>query len=220
MVESDYEQDVQDIAQPTCVDPTSTWEGFEVPVLEGEEHRSESDVDSMNSTELESLEGTDDDEEVPYKKWKKIINQDFNPEVDMNNPVFRIGMLFSTASIFRDAVKAHAVKNRRAMKFDFNDKNKIKASCKSPDCQWIVFASWLNTDFKTFKVKTLEPDHTCAMTFRNMFLSSEMIEKKYLNQWRVNTEWNFDGFAQQLRMDTNIDATQCQYYRPGRLLGR
>ena len=131
----------------------------------------------MNSTELESLEGTDDDEEVPYKKWKKIINQDFNPEVDMNNPVFRIGMLFSTVFIFRDAIRAHAMKNRRAVKFDFNDKNKIKASCKLPDCQSMIYASWLNIDFKTFKVKILGPDHTYAMTFRNRFLSLEMITK-------------------------------------------
>ena len=40
-----------------------------------------------------------------------------------------------------------------------------------------------------------------------------MIAKKYIDTWRATPDWSFEGFAQQLRIDTNMDAILWQYYR-------
>ncbi|KAK2651942.1 hypothetical protein Ddye_011798 [Dipteronia dyeriana] len=40
------------------------------------------------------------------------------------------------------------------------------------------------------------------------FVNSRMIVEKYV---RENLEWNFTGMSQQLRIDTNVDATIWQY---------
>ena len=90
----------------------------------------------------------------------------------MQNPIFMVGQVYSTASIFREAVRAHSIKNQRAVRFDKNknknkNKNKIRVVCKDAQCPWMVYASWLNDDCKTFKVKTVGPDHTCVMVVKN-----------------------------------------------------
>ena len=114
----------------------------------------------------------------------------------MKDPNFRVRMTLSNCNGFREAVWVHTVKHTRAVKFEKNDKDKIKVSCKSEECKWMVYASWLNTDHKTFKVKTLHAEHKCAMTFRNKALSTYWLAKKYLNQWRANPEWSFAGLEQ------------------------
>ncbi|KAK3182919.1 hypothetical protein Dsin_030205 [Dipteronia sinensis] len=130
----------------------------------------------------------------------------------MENPIFKIGMEFGSADVFRKVIRAHAMKHKRNIKFQKNDTNRVKAVCKDQSCNWFVFASWLG-DHKTFKIKSLVDAHTCAMNFKNTFVNSKMIVDKYLGQWRENPEWNFAGMSQQLKTDTNIDASIWQYYR-------
>ena len=111
----------------------------------------------------------------------------------------------------------HMLSNIEELWIDRNDKDKIRASCKSEECKWMVYTSWLNSDQKTFKVKTLHDEHTCAMAFRNKTLSISVIAKKHLNQWKANPEWSFANFQQQLRDDTSCDRTLWQFYRAKKL---
>ena len=95
-MDSDYEEDVDDIAKDTCVDPSANWAGFEVPEINEEEDKSESDVDEKE--EMVSLAGTDEDEDAPYQRPKKFVRKkypEFNPDIDMRNPIFKAGQLFS-----------------------------------------------------------------------------------------------------------------------------
>ena len=87
--------------------------------------RSTSDVDEED--DLDSIFGSDNEEEGPYKRLKQFIPKkypEFNPKVDMRNPIFKVGQVYSTATIFRDAVRAHSIKNRMAIKFDKNERKK------------------------------------------------------------------------------------------------
>ncbi|KAK3190009.1 hypothetical protein Dsin_029570 [Dipteronia sinensis] len=86
------------------------------------------------------------------------------------------------------------------------------AVSKSEGCNWYVFAYWLR-DYKTFKIKTLMDERTCLMSFKNKFVNSKLIAEKYVDQWRANPDWNFAGMSERLRTDTNVDASQWQYYR-------
>ncbi|KAK0601071.1 hypothetical protein LWI29_021049 [Acer saccharum] len=56
-VESDYEQEADDIAAETCVDSTKIWDGLNVPNRQHQECASGSD-------ELNSLEGSDGEEDI------------------------------------------------------------------------------------------------------------------------------------------------------------
>ena len=99
----------------------------------------------------------------------------------MQDLEFKVGMLFGTADIFRKAIRAHAVKHRRNVKFQKNDKHRVRAVCKSEACNWFVYASWLS-DNRTFQIKTLCTEHTCAMSFNNKFVNSRLIAEKYVDQ--------------------------------------
>ncbi|KAK4851130.1 hypothetical protein QYF36_012614 [Acer negundo] len=61
LVESDYEQEADDIAAETCVDPIKIWDSLNVPNRPHEECAPRSNLKDV-SDELNSLEGSDDEE--------------------------------------------------------------------------------------------------------------------------------------------------------------
>ncbi|KAL0435862.1 UNVERIFIED_CONTAM: hypothetical protein Sradi_0294100 [Sesamum radiatum] len=63
----------------------------------------------------------------------------FNP-VEMYNPTFELGMIFSTKKEFRQAVQSHAILTKRTLKFAKNDKIRVYAVCTGEDCQWKITA--------------------------------------------------------------------------------
>ena len=92
IVESDYEQEVEDIATNTMVDLTASWPGFHPPNIPRDELHSESDVED-DSDDLSSLDGDVLDEEHKGKR-RKFVNKDyheFNPNHDMDEPKFTSG---------------------------------------------------------------------------------------------------------------------------------
>ncbi|KAK4851117.1 hypothetical protein QYF36_012541 [Acer negundo] len=132
IVKSDYEQEPEDIAANTCVDPTWGWESLQVAGIPHEECGSGygSDID-LGSNDLRSLDGSnsEEDDEEPTRKFIKTNYHEFNPRHDLQDPIFRVGMEFGSADLFRKAIRAHAVKHRRVVKFKKNDPNRVRAVC-------------------------------------------------------------------------------------------
>ncbi|KAK0605910.1 hypothetical protein LWI29_032076 [Acer saccharum] len=121
LVESNYEQEVEDITAETCYDPSNLWDTFTFPRTEcGSGFYYE-----KGSENLSSLDGSEaeEDEGVQPRKFIKIRYHEFTPKRDMQNPVFRLDMEFDNADVFRKAVRAHFVKHRRVVKFKKNDPN-------------------------------------------------------------------------------------------------
>ncbi|KAK2635121.1 hypothetical protein Ddye_029913 [Dipteronia dyeriana] len=173
VIDPDYEQEADDIATETCVDPTKIWDRLNVPNRPHEELGASGSEFEDVSDELCSLEGSD----VRVQKFMHRTYHEFHPERDMQDPNFKVGMLFGTTDIFRKAIRAHAVKHKRDVKFQKNDKHRVRAVYKSEACNWFVYASWLS-DHKTFQIKTLCNEHTCAMSFKNKFVNSRLIAEK------------------------------------------
>jgi MuDR family transposase len=70
--------------------------------------------------ELESVDGyTDEDGESNFRRFSE-----FRIETDMSNTKFALGMIFSSKSEFRDAMKEYEIKSRVNIKFYKNDKKK------------------------------------------------------------------------------------------------
>ncbi|KAL5553162.1 hypothetical protein UlMin_040563 [Ulmus minor] len=193
IVDSDYEQDDNEIASHTCVDTTKIWEGMAILEMMTQSTE-ESGSDGDDSDELHSLDGSDGEDDTK-RKWVRKRYPKFNPQTDMKNPTFKLGITFDSADTFRKAVKAHAIKHKRDVKFKVNDKDRVRAVCNSDGCEWIVFASMLAADKKTFRVKTLNDNHTCAMVFKNRFVNSTRLAERYVHQWSVNSNLNFSGMA-------------------------
>ncbi|KAI9191278.1 hypothetical protein LWI28_006323 [Acer negundo] len=163
--------------------------------------------------DLRSLDDFDDEEVGGQpRNFSKTKYHEFDLVCDMANPIFKIGMEFGSAYVFRKTIMAHAIKRMRNIKFQKNDPNRVKAICKDKCCNWFVFAYWLG-DHKTFKIESMLDAHNCAMSFKNTFVNSKMIVDRYLDKWRERPEWNFTRISQHLRTDTNVDTSIWQYYR-------
>ncbi|KAI9174708.1 hypothetical protein LWI28_021672 [Acer negundo] len=86
LVESDYEQEVEDITPETCLDPTNFWDILQVQDVLPAECGSRSDyVDG--SEDLSSFDGYDgeEDEGVQPRKFIKTRYYEFTPNRDMQN---------------------------------------------------------------------------------------------------------------------------------------
>ncbi|KAL5566925.1 hypothetical protein UlMin_030089 [Ulmus minor] len=97
----------------------------------------ESGADGDDSKELHSLDGSDGEDDS-NRKWVRKRYPEFNPKTDMKNPTFKLGMTFDSADTFRKAIRAHAIKHKRDVKFKVNDKDRVRAVRNSNGCEWIV----------------------------------------------------------------------------------
>jgi hypothetical protein len=61
----------------------------------------------------------------------------FNPEVDMDNPTFKLGMLFSCVEEVRKALTTYSIRNRVKIR---NERRRIEAVCVD-GCSWMMKAS-------------------------------------------------------------------------------
>ncbi|GMN31328.1 hypothetical protein TIFTF001_003220 [Ficus carica] len=92
------------------------------------------DTEKLLTTSSESEDGE------LRRKVRRRKTQEYNPEVDNQNPVFCAGLLFPTGETLKWAIKEYAIKHRRDVKLVKNDKKRIRARCQS-DCSWQLYAA-------------------------------------------------------------------------------
>jgi hypothetical protein len=82
-----------------------------------------------------------DDEDLNLKdedkKHLKHKFKSFNPEVDMDNPTFKVGMAFSDVEEVRQALAAYTIRNRVPIKKVKNDRKRLIAIC-AEGCPWLL----------------------------------------------------------------------------------
>lgn len=121
--------------------------------MEGKDTRMSNDdeveSDYARSEELQSCSSTDEECLLPVRpKYAE-----FNEEVDMKNPHFKIGMKFRSFKQFKEAVKNYGIKNCYVMNFNPNNKRKCKTYCRK-DCPFYLWASPMISDKNKVHIKT------------------------------------------------------------------
>ncbi|KAG8369939.1 hypothetical protein BUALT_Bualt14G0065400 [Buddleja alternifolia] len=171
----------------------------------------ESDSDCESSAdELQSL-CSDDEENEGGTKYIR-----FHPKTAMENPQFRIGMVFTSPDEFKQAVRSHAIHWQRDIVFLKNDKRRVRAKCKSTKCPWVALASKMRNS-TTFQIRTLNVKHKCGRTLsKNKFVTSKLLSQKYKNDWRLNNCWRVGDFQEKVHNDLNCEISRSQYYRTKR----
>ncbi|XP_034208301.1 uncharacterized protein LOC117621870 [Prunus dulcis] len=188
-----------------------------------------SDVNSLDSSSC-------DEGALPMRKRKRKLPkfEDFRPETGLNNPIFKLGLRFSSVYVFRKAVRNYSVFNRRKIKFPKNDKDKVRAVCdgiKNGKCPWFVYASAVNGS-SMVQIKSYEDKHTCGTVERNVHANSSWLAERYATQlsriinWdvrafkeRVNEDLSTKkGFIDALRPVIGLDTFHIKRQHPGQLL--
>ncbi|KAH7833702.1 hypothetical protein Vadar_008858 [Vaccinium darrowii] len=144
----------------------------------------EGDADVMTSDDdLRSID-SDSTEEGSGNRVKHIV---FNEKTDMENLISKVGMKFKTHVLFREAMKEHAIKCGKEIKFFKSDKRQVRATCKSP-CLWTIYCSYVPND-EVYRVKTFIDEHSCVRSFNVPWVSTKWIVKKYSERIRKNPTW-------------------------------
>ena len=64
----------------------------------------------------------------------------FNDVIDSSKPDLKVGLIFPTFKDFKKAVKLYAIRTRHQEIFGPTTKQKCKAKCKQPGCDWFIWA--------------------------------------------------------------------------------
>jgi MuDR family transposase/MULE transposase domain len=163
--------------------------------------------------ESDELESVDDYNDEDGESNSRRISE-FRIETDMGNPKFTLGMIFSSKSEFRDAVKEYGIKNRVNIKFYKNDKKRMGARCKE-GCEWNIYASKFNDDPSdpTFQVKTHKSKHSCARTYENKHLTYKWLAKHYLWKFEADPKWSLLSFRAEISKDFTIHCPTMKLWR-------
>ncbi|XP_048560847.1 uncharacterized protein LOC125541485 [Triticum urartu] len=221
--DSDYAMDEDDDLYDKNVDDAVKDALFEKGKQIGAEYRhvpgtddvTEDDLKLPEEEDLEKMHKSDSDDEE-YKKKKKKENpiykfKTFNPFVDIENPQFKLGMVFDSVELVRKAVAHYAVKNRVQIKKKRNNKQRFEAIC-SEGCPWKQVAVADNRT-QSFLVKTFVGEHNCEKVWDVKELTAPYLAKNYVEKFRDNDKMSLSTFGRKVRKKYNMEVSRHKFGR-------
>jgi len=196
-------------------------------VLRGKGKAVLSDTDTSLDMDAEiGVESDSSEDEVPeipessgankfrdYRNLKKKLPSftEFK-EADMQNPSFKLGLVFKSSKLFKQAIREYSIKAGKNIYFKKNDSDRVRAECKDPNCKWTCYASVLG-DTGTFIIKTLRPEHTCARVNINSFATATWLSKKYMQQIKDSESLTAADIMNRVQQDFVLECSKEKAYR-------
>ncbi|CAN1153666.1 hypothetical protein LINPERPRIM_LOCUS14845 [Linum perenne] len=162
--------------------------------------------DGVGSDEVGYYKEVDSDNEVCYRK-------SLYPKYDRNSarPFFETTMTFTSMKEVRDAIRKHAIVERRDLRWVKNDPTRVRLTCKWKVCGWLFFAS-MNNRFKVFQLKNYK-EHVCPEHYKNKFVTPTVIATHYKDRIKSNPRWKNRHMRQTVREDFGCEVTVMQCSR-------
>jgi hypothetical protein len=167
-------------------------------------------TDEEISTDEEDLQLPDSDGEGTVKMGFKAFR-----EVDLQNPSFKVGMLFGSVEVLRKAITEYSLKERVDIKLPRNEKKRLKAVC-ADGCPWNLYAS-NDTRSKGLVVKTYFGQHNCQKQWILKRCTSNWLAEKYLEAFRAHQKMSLTNFARTVQKEWNMTPTRSKLARARRL---
>ena len=168
-----------------------------------EESGSESSESLYDSSEERIALSSRDEDDSTYPE--------FNEEIDMDDPQFKIGMLFINGPAFRAAIRKHAIVNQRPVRLRKNHGKRIKWIC-SRGCKWKVYATQQQRS-SSFQIRALHKQHTCNPTWDQKQVNSTWIAREYEDEIRMNPDWPVASFRSKVVNDLKCNISDSMIYR-------
>ena len=166
-------------------------EEIEQLIAQGTVVGEEEDIKMDNVYDESSSEGSfnSSDERMALDSSDEVDSTypEFNETTGMDDPQFRMGMVFASGEIFRAAVRKHAIVHQRPIRLRKNLKEKIKWVC-SGGCEWKCYGLKMQRS-ENIQIKTICNEHTCNPTWFHKCINSTWIAKEYEDEIRMNPRW-------------------------------
>ena len=209
LLDSDYELEEECGLENVFTDRDSEWERITAMFKNQNASEKETatnrkhDDEDVEFSDLESHESSsnEEDETVPCRP-KRVR---FNPEIDMHDPKFMLGMVFSNKAEFKLACKHHGVKEGRRIRFKKVDKRRVTVICM--DCDWMISTAHLDGD-ESLHITSLRAKHTCGTTFNHGCASASFLSKKYVKDICVMPQMKISEFVQKVYADLKLNISR------------
>ncbi|XP_039120854.1 uncharacterized protein LOC120257450 [Dioscorea cayenensis subsp. rotundata] len=166
------------------------------------------DSEYADSDAFQSASSTDEEELAS----SRARYPEFNGEVDMKNPQFKVGMKFRDFKQFKEAVRNYGIQNRYVMNFRPNTKKKCKAFCKK-GCHFYLWVSPMVGDKSTVQIKSGVFKHECSKDHNNRHVRANWIAMNYLEQFRANPNWAISVIVQVVKTNQKVNVSRLKAYR-------
>ncbi|CAO2201029.1 unnamed protein product [Urochloa humidicola] len=141
----------------------------------------------------------------------KFHFKNFRADIDMQNPIFQVGMVFSDVKELRQAIDACSIKNRRPIKKIRNEKKKIEAICVD-DCPWKLKAGFDNRS-QSMLVKEYVDKHTCNKVWDLKSFTAPFLAKRYLEHFRDDEKLSIASFRKIVQREFKLNISRCKLSR-------
>ena len=88
--------------------------------------------------------------------------------------------MFISPKQFKDAITDYAIHGGWSIKFVKNDLMRVKARCQ-PRCTFVAYVAKVPRK-KSFRLKTLNMEHTCSRNYRDLRCTASYIRKKLVKK--------------------------------------
>nr|XP_016458547.1 PREDICTED: uncharacterized protein LOC107782209 [Nicotiana tabacum] len=130
-----------------------------------------------------------------------------------DKPILALEITFASKQDFKNAVATHEINNGKYIKWKKNNKERIKAVCIHPECEWKIMAYKMQRD-TTLQIRKYKPKYTCKeWNYKNRTITSSFIARKYLKEIKSNRGWSLLEFRDRVSVDLRAKVTLSQAKR-------
>jgi hypothetical protein len=134
----------------------------------------------------------------------------FRPE-DLQNPIFKVGMKFSSVEMVRKAIAEYSIKHRVEIKMPINDRRRVKAVCDE-GCPWYLYVSE-DKRVNCWAIKTYVGNHTCTRKWALKRCTAKWLGNKYLDRFRADEKMSLASFAKTVQLELNLTPSRTKLGR-------
>ena len=169
------------------------------------------DLDVNDHNEQEEMFEEEDDAGLDHEDLNlsreqfmqlKYKFKEFNPEVDMEAPQFKTGMLFSSMSEFRKALNAYAVNERVKLRKPRNEATRMHATCEE-GCPWMIKVAQDNRK-ESIVVKEFCDKHKCERLWEDKSLTAPFLTSIFIDEFRDNQRMDLTAFRAKVHRRFNL----------------
>jgi hypothetical protein len=167
-------------------------------------------AESTDESDESKLELPESDEEGQGFRFKTFRNE------DIENPIFKVGMVFESVEILRKAITEYCLLNRVDIKMPRNEKKRLRAHCED-DCPWNLYASNDTRTKDSLMIKTFNGHHTCHRKWSLKKCTSRWLSQKYLESFRADQKMSLTNFARIVQKEWNLTPPRTTLARARRI---
>jgi len=170
-----------------------------------------SDEEEYNSDVLESGPDSEDEEENGGSKLKFAT---FKKPENMRDYEWEVGTYFVSKKEFQDAVRTFAVHSGRDVKFDKNDKRRVKVICRGNEgkCDSQLYCAKIPGE-ETWQLRRIKGKHSCTREYKLRIMNSDWLGDKLHSRVKENPSLKLKSIINRAHEKWNLGVGWSKAYR-------